>query len=79
MDQELPQGLATLLSAHEVARILQLRVSSIYDAVAKGRLPAVKLWQGRRRAVIRFRAEDITNFIEERRTVPTARRSREQR
>jgi len=76
MTDDLRQNLPTLLCAHEVAQILQLRVSSIYDAVAKGRLPAVKLWQGRRRAVIRFRREDIEQFIERQRTIPAELKNR---
>jgi len=74
MAHEGSEILAALLSAHQVAEILQLKVSSIYDAVAKGRLPAVKLWEGRRRAVIRFRREDIAAFIESRRTIVKVRR-----
>jgi len=57
-----------LLTAHQVAEVLQLKLSSIYDAVQKGRLPAIRLWEGRRRSVIRFRATDIQEFINSRRT-----------
>lgn len=64
-----------LLTAHEVAEILALKVSSIYDAVNKGRLPAVRLWEGRRRAVIRFRAADIQRLIDERSRPATSRAS----
>jgi excisionase family DNA binding protein len=57
-----------LLNAEEVARLLNLKVPTVYDAVAKGRLPAVRLWRGERRSVIRFRAADIQRIIRERST-----------
>jgi len=59
--------LIPLLTVRQVSDLFQLRPSCIYDAVAKGRLPAVKLWQGRRRSVIRFKRQDILAFIESRR------------
>ena len=56
-----------LLRAEDVARLLNVRVSTIYDAVARGRIPAVRLWEGRRRPLLRFRREDIEQVIQERR------------
>jgi excisionase family DNA binding protein len=55
-----------LLTVEEVAALLRLKPSSIYDAAARGRLPAVRLWTGRRRSVVRFRRADIERFIAER-------------
>ncbi len=43
-----------LLTAGEVAKLLNLKPSTIYDAALRGRLPCVRLWTGRRRAVVRF-------------------------
>lgn len=64
----------SLLTAEEVAKLLNLKSSTIYDAAAHGRIPSVRLWEGRRRAVVRFRWEDIERLIKNR-TVPTRRRS----
>ena len=52
--------------AEQVARLLNLKTSTVYDAASKGRIPCVRLWQGRRRSVLRFRPEEITRLIEER-------------
>jgi excisionase family DNA binding protein len=61
-----------LLTAEEVAARLNVRPSTVYDAVARGRLPAVRLWRGRRRTLIRFSNDDLRAFIESRRTVRQA-------
>ena len=61
-------NLEPLLTAEDVSRLLNLKVPTIYDAVAKGRLPAVRLWRGTRRSVIRFRRQDIEKLIRERST-----------
>lgn len=63
----------TLLTAEEVAKLLRLRVPTIYAAAAAGRIPSVRLWQGRRRAVVRFRCSEIEAFLKER-EIPTVRR-----
>ena len=55
-----------LLKAEDVASILQIKTSTVYDAVAKGRIPCIRLWRGQRRSLIRFRADDIEKLIEER-------------
>ena len=57
---------APLLKAEDVARLLNIRVSTVYDAVARGRIPAVRLWEGRRRPLLRFRQEDVERWIQER-------------
>lgn len=55
-----------LWTAEQVARLLNLKTSTVYDAASRGRIPCVRLWQGRRRAVVRFSPEEITRLIEER-------------
>ncbi len=55
-----------LLTAEDVARLLNIKPSTVYDAAARGRIPAVRLWEGRRRPLIRFRREDIEKLIEDR-------------
>ena len=59
----------TLLTAEDVADQLRIKPATVYEAAADGRIPCVRLWQGRRKALIRFRAEDIERLIRER-TVP---------
>ena len=58
----------SLLTARQVAELLSLRPATIYAAAARGELPSVTLWKGRRRSLIRFRREDIQAFIDERST-----------
>ena len=60
-----------LLTATNVATLLNIRKSTVYDAVEKGRLPAVSLWKGKRRTFLRFRRTDIEAFIRERVTAPS--------
>jgi len=55
-----------LLTVEEVAKRLRLRPSTIYEAVAANRLPHIQLWRGRRKAVIRFRSEDLESFVRDR-------------
>ena len=55
-----------LLSANEVAALLNIKKSTVYEAVLKGRLPAVSLWRNNKRTFLRFRRSDIERFIEER-------------
>ncbi len=68
-----------LLTAQEVAEMLAVRPSTVYDAVYRGVLPAVRLWEGRRRTLIRFRRTDIEKFIRERAVVPDHRCQMEER
>ena len=56
-----------LVKAEQVARLLNIKLSTVYDAVARGRIPAVRLWKGRRRPLLRFRPEDIEELIRARR------------
>ena len=68
--------LDSLLTAADVARRLKLRTSTVYEAAASGRIPCVRLWEGHRRALIRFRPDDIERLIADRSrgctTVPNA-------
>ena len=63
----------SLLTAEDVARILNIKLSTVYDGVHRGLLPAVRVWKGKRRTLIRFRRADIEEFVRER-TVPTTAR-----
>jgi excisionase family DNA binding protein len=55
-----------LISAHHVARLLGVKVSTVYAAAHSGRLPSVRLWENRRRPLLRFRRQDIESLIVER-------------
>ena len=52
-----------LLTAQQVAEVLNVRTATVYAAAAAGRIPSVKLWKGKRRSLVRFRREDIDHFI----------------
>ena len=52
-----------LLTVNDVARLLNLKPASIYKAVERELLPAIILWRGKRRKVVRFRQEDIEAFL----------------
>ena len=54
-----------LLTAEDVARLLKIKVSTVYDGVYRGLLPAVRLWQGKRRALMRFRLSDLEQFVQQ--------------
>ncbi len=60
----------SLLRAKDIARILNLRPSSVYALAHRGVLPYIRIKQGARRSLIRFRATDIENLLRER-TVPS--------
>ena len=57
---------ARLMTAEEVAQRLRIKPATVYEAASKGRIPCVRLWEGNRRALIRFRCEDIEQLINER-------------
>ena len=61
-----------LLIAREMAAILRVRPTTVYALVARGELPHVRLAQGRRRALIRFRRADVEAFLESRNVIPSA-------
>lgn len=53
----------TLLTVEDTAHILGVKPGTIYDWVAKGILPHVRILAGRKRPVIRFRQPDLDTFI----------------
>ena len=53
----------SLLAAHEAAAILSIKPATVYDWAAKGILPHIRILAGKRRAVIRFRREDLAAFL----------------
>ena len=55
-----------LLTARQVADLLNIKPVTVYAAAANGRIPHVRLWSGRRRSLMRFREQDIQNLIRER-------------
>jgi len=54
----------SLLTAEQVARLLNVKPSTIYDRAYRGDLPVIRLWNGGRRALVRFRRKDILNLVE---------------
>ena len=52
-----------LLTAREVAALLRLAPSTVFDAAARGDLPCVRLWRGRRKSLLRFRRQDIEELV----------------
>ena len=57
------EGAEQLLTAKEVADLLRLAPSTVFDAAARGDLPCVRLWRGRRKSLLRFRRADIEALI----------------
>ena len=55
-----------LLTARQVAGLLNIRPTTVYALCRRGELPHVRVTQGTRRALIRFRGEDIERLIKER-------------
>ncbi len=55
-----------LLIAEEVGEMLRLKASTVYQAAADGRIPCIRLWEGRRRPVVRFRRSDIDTLLRDR-------------
>jgi len=62
------------LLASDVATLLLLKTSSVYQLAHDGVLPHVRIADGRRRPIVRFRREDIERFIAERTVGPHKRR-----
>ncbi len=54
-----------LLRAQDVAAFLSLRVSTVYDLCYRGVIPHVRLAQGKRRALLRFREEELEEFVKQ--------------
>ena len=55
-----------MLSVEEVAMRLGVKPSTVRSGVKRGLLPAVVLWRGKRRSLIRFKSSDIDQVIRER-------------
>ena len=55
-----------LLTARDVASILSVKVVTVHAAASDGRLPCVRIWQGKRRALVRFKRQDIEKLLRER-------------
>ena len=60
----------TLLTAADVAQLLNIKRSTLYEAVARKQIPAIRLWSGRRKPLIRFRRADIERWLLERQSGP---------
>lgn len=52
-----------LLVAQEVATLLRIEIATVYAAAAAGKLPAVRLWRGKRKSLLRFRRSEIEQLI----------------
>ena len=63
-----PEG-RPLIRASEVAKRLGVQDSTVYALAAKGTIQCVRLSRGKNRSLIRFRQDDVDNFILEN-TVP---------
>ena len=57
---------AILLTASQVAERLNIRVSTVYALCRRKEIPHIRVTQAARRALIRFRAEDIEQLIRDR-------------
>ena len=55
-----------LISIEDVARRLGIRPSTVRAGVKKGIIPAVVLWKGRRRSLVRIDPAAIERLIRER-------------
>ena len=64
----------SLLRAQDIARILNVRPSTIYSLVHRGIIPHIRIAQGSRRSLIRFRASDLEELLRER-TVSSSKRN----
>lgn len=64
-----------LLTAKEVADLLRLAPSTVFDAATRGKLPCVRLWRGRRKSVLRFRRSDIEDLIRRGHPLPNLNQS----
>lgn len=65
----------TLITVEEVAQRLGVRPSTVRAGVKSGQIPAIVLWKGKRRSLMRFSPNDIEQLIQERRILATPRES----
>jgi excisionase family DNA binding protein len=61
-----------LLRAEEAAAYLGCAPSTLYEKAAAGKIPFVRLWEGRRKAAIRFTLESLRDHIAKN-TIPAGR------
>ena len=64
----------TLLRAHQIARILNVKPSTLYALCYRGVIPYIRIRQGKRRPLLRFRQEDIERFLKANSLPPTGKR-----
>ena len=55
-----------LLTSEQVAELLQLKPQTVRDAAWRGKIPCVRLWEGKKKTLLRFRRRDIEKFIRDR-------------
>ena len=55
-----------LLRASEVARLLNVKISTVYALCHRGEIPHLRIRQGQRRALVRFDPREIRDFLRER-------------
>jgi len=60
------EAITDLLTATDVARILRLSRSSVYDLAARGALPHVAIADGRVRPIIRFERTAVQRWLADR-------------
>lgn len=60
----------SLITAEDVARMLNVKASTVYAAAKRDQIPTVRLWTGQRRALLRFRRAEIERWLRERSSVP---------
>jgi excisionase family DNA binding protein len=56
----------SLLTVTQVAKLCRLKRSTVYSAVSRNLIPAVVLWKGRRRRVLRFHRSAVEAWLRER-------------
>ena len=58
-----------LLTPQQVAELLSVRPVTVYAAAADGRLPAVRVWSGKKKSLLRFRRSEIEKVLREGSTI----------
>lgn len=61
------------LRASAIAPMLNVRTSTVYALCRRGEIPHVRLSEGRRRPLIRFRMSEIEKFLRDRTIAPQVR------
>lgn len=52
-----------LLTVHELAKLFRVRPATIYGLCRRGELPHIRIAEGRRRALIRFKRTAIESLL----------------